>query len=399
MELELEHRIDGLLNQIRFAYLVDPALSAKSIAQLIDQLYKAIAQYRMKPVDPSPSPLGSSVVPRIAASRRSGPDITDDRDTLTFNARAVGLECLRLWQPVAEMKGIEFSATTRLQDPQGPIAILNAVRHTLFCLIGNAIKFTHGGTIELRLRAANDGSTLRFEVIDSGPGIPAEQRRQLVRHFRFPPDHVVDGIQSIRADLILATHLVRSVNGTIGHLDNPKGGSNFWIEVPACSHCKPPEADDNAGLVLNLRSNTSKCQRRPCVLVVDDDQLQRDLTTAILVTAGYEVVCAATGQAAVQAVEQKNFDVVVMDLNMPSLDGAQATQQIRSLKSERRFVPVLGLTVRDGPKYIQKCQNAGMNAHLAKPINPAKLKVAVALAVHSRPSGQQVGWFGNEAAN
>jgi CheY-like chemotaxis protein len=106
------------------------------------------------------------------------------------------------------------------------------------------------------------------------------------------------------------------------------------------------------------------------ILIVDDVAMNRDIAGSILRAAGYEVTCVASGAEAIAAVKVRGFDVVLMDVRMPVMDGLEATRHIRGLEGRRGLVPIVALTAQDFPEDIEECRRAGMNGHVSKPFDP-----------------------------
>ena len=116
------------------------------------------------------------------------------------------------------------------------------------------------------------------------------------------------------------------------------------------------------------------------VLIVDDVAMNREIAGSILRAAGYQVICVACGAEAIAAIKAREFDVVLMDVRMPVMDGLEATRHIRGLQGRRGLVPIVALTAQDFPEHIEECRQAGMNGHVSKPFAPDKLAAAVVRA-------------------
>jgi CheY-like chemotaxis protein len=166
------------------------------------------------------------------------------------------------------------------------------------------------------------------------------------------------------------------MGGSIGHTANPGGGSIFWLELPSEETAQSPPP--NAVATVPSPSGTS-------VLLVDDIGMNRDVIGAFLRAAGHEVTIAENGQDAVRLASEQIFDLILMDVRMPEMDGLEATRQIRSLLAPYGQVPILALTAYFFPDQVVQCQEAGMDGHVTKPVNYATLVQAVARTIARCP--------------
>jgi CheY-like chemotaxis protein/HPt (histidine-containing phosphotransfer) domain-containing protein len=179
----------------------------------------------------------------------------------------------------------------------------------------------------------------------------------------------MSGIEGSGLGLAIAAHLVRLMGGRIGYDDNPGGGSVFWVELPSGA-VSPAEVAVAAPLPLA----GWRCLR---VLVVDDDALNRNIANGFLCIAGHDVVCVDSGAAAVEAAAAGDFDVILMDVRMPGMNGLEATRLIRALPAPRGAVRVIAVTAQAFAEQIETCRQAGMDGHVSKPFKQAGLLAAL----------------------
>ena len=286
--------------------------------------------------------------------------------------------CLDLVRPGAEKKGLAL-----LMAPATPVWLhLDAarLRQVVVNLLGNAVKFTAAGSVELRLRRTAAGDRFRLEVVDTGPGIPVHHRDKLFRTFERLDGNALRSVEGAGLGLALSARLVTLMGGTIGYEDNPLGGSVFWLELPLHEVVPPPSPAAPA-----IPPENPMGAHGLHVLVVDDVAMNRDIAAAFLMGAGHQVVCAEGGEAAVRAAAATDFDLILMDVRMPGMDGLQATRGIRRLDGPRGGVPIVALTAQAFSEQVAECTAAGMSDHLGKPFNQAGL-----LAVVSRVARRQV---------
>ncbi len=297
-----------------------------------------------------------------------------------FDVREVAEACLDLIRPPAEAKGLALGIDVAPGTPRALFADETRLRQVLLNLLGNAVKFTGEGAIMLRLRPWADGAELRIEVADTGPGVPAEQRGRLFQEFERLDTDATRAAEGSGLGLSLSARLAGRMGGRLGHEDNPDGGSVFWLALPINTPTVAGPSDQpNAHAAPSLG-------RILRVLVADDVLMNRDVAAAFLRSAGHEVTCVEGGAEAVAAVAITDFDVILMDVRMPEMDGLEATRRIRTLEGARGGrVPIVALTAQAFTEQVDACREAGMDTHLAKPFDMDELLRVVARAAQPRP--------------
>ena len=294
--------------------------------------------------------------------------------------RALVEQCRDLVEPGAAARGLQSRA---LIDPAVPANFVTdeaMLRQVLLNLLGNAVKFTQHGSIEVRL--SGDERHITCEVIDTGVGVPAELRHRLFHDYeRLGADE--RGFEGSGLGLAMARTLVGSLGGEIGHRDNAGGGSVFWFSLPAgrmVEPAPPPPPHANDAAPLGALS----------ILIADDTPIARDSTAATLRAAGHQVTAARDGAEVVELAESGDFDVVLMDLRMPVLDGIEATRRIRAHCGPRGQVPIVAMTANAREEPVRQCREAGMDGYLTKPVTEVELLAAVARAVNCRGPAQVI---------
>jgi signal transduction histidine kinase/DNA-binding response OmpR family regulator len=282
--------------------------------------------------------------------------------------------CLAIVRPKAEAKGLGLMMT--VTTPGRVSADVTRLRQVLINLLGNAIKFTPSGKVDLCLMRTATGNGVRLEVVDTGPGIWARHRDKLFLAFERLNAHAAEGVEGTGLGLALTAQLVRAMDGRIGYTDNPGGGSIFWVELPAILDAP---AAPNVAVAANR--DTLPGVR---LLVVDDDALNREIASRFLTLGGHDVVCLDNGFDAVEAAKTEDFDAILMDVRMPGMNGLEATRLIRMLPGPRGAVPVIALTAQAFAEQIEICRAAGMNAHVSKPFSQETLLATVAEMVPPR---------------
>ena len=298
-----------------------------------------------------------------------------DLEEVTFALAEPVREVMALQSPLAAEKGIGLTAAL---DPALPARVIGdpgRLRQVLLNLVDNARKFTSAGTVALRL--TREGDRLAVEVRDTGPGIPAELRRRLFRRFQQADAGTARRHGGSGLGLMICRRLVEMMGGAIAVRSKPGEGSVFRFDLPLRAAPDPAAAATPAAPVAaNLTEGR--------LLLAEDSEASQLAAAAILRKAGYTVDLARDGAEAVTAAGAGRYDAILMDVRMPGLDGLGATARIRALPGEAGRVPILALTASALPGDAARCLAAGMDAHLAKPVDRARLLTAVAALLAGR---------------
>lgn len=262
---------------------------------------------------------------------------------------------------VAEAKGLALVVNV---DPAVPGWVLgdeDRLRQVLLNLLNNAVKFTARGQIDFRIEAINlEGAVhLRCSVRDTGIGIPADKRDRLFQRFSQVDGSIGRDFGGSGLGLAISKALIERMGGTIGVESEAGRGSVFWFELDLPVTMQPAIATEPSSPSAR---NTGKH-----LLLAEDVPLNQDLARAILERAGHRVDVVGDGTAAVAAVQASAYDLVLMDVQMPGLDGLSATRQIRRLDGAASRVPIMALTANVLPQQIAEFRAAGMDDHVGKP--------------------------------
>jgi len=291
--------------------------------------------------------------------------------------RAVMDEVQILWAPRAAQDGVTlligYEGDTELAG------MLDGPRLTQVFnnLIGHALKFARNGMVEASLKALVIGDQVRLEarVRDDGPGLDAARIEQIFDHAAGP-----DGAG---LSLSISRHIVEKMNGRIWAENNVGRGATFAFDLSA------PRAiiqQDEPSNISNL--DELDLQARPHILIADDNATNRVVAQALCEMFGCTSETVEDGQEALEAVQSRPFDLILMDIKMPRMDGVQATQAIRALPGESRNIPIVALTANADPEDARHYLAVGMAAVVEKPIKPERLRMAMnaALAAPAAPA-------------
>jgi signal transduction histidine kinase/FixJ family two-component response regulator len=300
-----------------------------------------------------------------------------DLVSVPFRLDDLADRCVAIVRLAAEQKGLELqtsiSATARgfvMGDP-------DRLRQILLNLLSNAVKFTDRGSVRLTVKAIEDSSKASgkggsrictFTVTDSGIGIAAERQRDLFQRFT----QLERGRGGTGLGLAICRRLVELMGGEIGMESQIGSGSTFWFSLPLLPAGSAAIQPDSA-----ILSSAESGATRARILLAEDLAMNRDLAVTMLTRAGHHVDAVDDGAAAVAAVQEQPYDLVLMDVQMPVMDGLEATRRIRALPGPVGGIPILALTAGVMQIEVERCLQAGMNAHLAKPLEKAKLLAAI----------------------
>lgn len=281
---------------------------------------------------------------------------------------------LDLFTPQAGAKDLDLALDCDAETAEVVLMVdPDRIRQLLLNLVGNAVKFTEAGGITLRARYRRSNGRLNVEVIDTGPGIAPDRRDRLFKRFSQVDGSLTRSHGGSGLGLAICKGLAEAMGGEIGADSQLGRGSRFWFAIPAQVADTADAATDIPGVELPTFAGIR-------VLVVDDHAANRELARLILAGIGAEISEAADGEEAVQLAAEWPFDVILMDLRMPRLDGPGALRRIREAPGPNDATPVLAFTADAGTEAAAHLAALGFEEVVAKPLEPGTLIAAVARA-------------------
>ncbi len=314
-------------------------------------------------------------------------------EDIEFDVQTVVDNVLDLLERPAETKGLHLSATVEDSVPAIVSGDPVRVRQVLINLIGNAIKFTRIGDVFVRIFEVDsiDGeAVLRFEVSDTGVGIAADKLDSIFHPFVQADMSTSRKYGGSGLGLSISGQLVGLMGGDCGVWSQPGDGSTFWFTVRVrtprlagdiTDDTAPEEATDgslprSAGMVSMVldpvaeqSSSTDAKPEAGRLLLAEDNLINQKVVVAMLSSGGYRVDTVVNGAEAVKAVAATPYDAVLMDCQMPELDGYEATAAIRALKGAGRLTPIIAITAGAGEDDVDRCLAMGMDAYISKPVS------------------------------
>ena len=296
-------------------------------------------------------------------------------ETLSFSPSHMMRGIVDLMKARADAKGLTLTLALSPDLPQWIKADPTRLRQVLFNLVSNAIKFTHRG--EVRVSALHvpqsDGSIdVMFEVSDTGIGIPANAVAHVFERFSQADSSITRQFGGTGLGLAICKHIVTLMGGKIGVESETGKGSRFWFNIPTTLGEAPQEVSSAA--IDRARYDFGRLR----ILIADDSPVNQIFMSAMLTRRGHIVDAVTNGLEAVQSVRRYNYDLVLMDVQMPEMDGPTATAQIRKLQGSEAATPIIALTADAMSGRREKYLAAGMDDYVTKPVKTAELFSAMA---------------------
>lgn len=390
---ELKGRLRAALAEARTARIeaekaaaVKTEFLANMSHELRTPLTSVVGFTRLAAEQPDLSPLSRDYIDRVGeASRALLCAVNDILDFSKLEAGEVSLRpepvavhglmrrTLDLFSPQAAAKDLALQLED-LTPPGLTIAIdADRLRQVLLNLVGNAVKFTAQGRVTLSATYDEAAERLALAVVDTGPGIPADRIDRLFKRFSQVDGGLNRGHGGTGLGLAICKGIVETMGGEIGVASVVGEGSRFFLSVPA-ARAQSPVAEAVDERPAAPRDGVK-------VLVTDDHPANRELVRLFLSAVGAQITEAADGEAAVEATAREVFDVILMDLRMPKLDGIGAVARIRGAEGPNRTTPILAFTADAATAFDARLEALGFDGAVAKPVEPSQLISAILGAV------------------
>lgn len=294
---------------------------------------------------------------------------------IDFDLHQLISESLDLFYRKASDKGIALGSKIATDLPHGFIGDPTRIRQILVNLIGNAVKFTERGSVTLDVSVSeqtDDRVALQFEVVDTGIGIQADHQDGLFQDFAQLDASTARKYEGTGLGLAISKRLTELMGGEIGVKSIDGKGSIFWFTV----HGRPSNMEV-ATTTEAISEKEDRATRSLDILLAGDNDLNQMIMTAVLSKFDHHITVVDNGRAAVEAVSKDDFDLILMDIRMPEMDGPDATRTIRQQPNSKAGIPIITVTADAVVENRQDYFDAGMNACTTKPINLPELLDAI----------------------
>jgi CheY-like chemotaxis protein len=302
-------------------------------------------------------------------------------------------ETVNIMTPEVRRKGLDFAISVAEEVPDTVVGDEVRLRQVLLNLIGNAVKFTERGKVVVRVtarRSASDGKReLTFSVTDTGIGIPNDKKELLFRAFSQVDASLSRRYGGTGLGLAISKEIVELMGGTITFVSEEGVGSAFTFTIPLREAGSERDALSAAeSYSLEAMNTAQQGDRIPLILLAEDDSTIRQVLGLMLKRANYNLDVAEDGLKAIELWTKGGYDLVLMDIQMPRLNGFEATRAIREKERERGgHTPIVAMTAHASKEAEEHCLAAGMDAYISKPIDFAKTLLVMGDIIRKKASG------------
>ena len=292
-------------------------------------------------------------------------------DPTDFSLRDLLADIERMMRIAAAGKGLEFRVITTAWLPSGIHGDSGRIRQVLVNLIGNALKFTRAGSVAVEVTATRrEGKLLlRFEIRDAGIGIPADRVDSLFKPFSQVDASTTRRYGGTGLGLSIVKRLAELMGGGVGVQSQTGKGSTFWFTAAVEEATVQQSEDRSYKPVVHARAT---CAAR--ILIAEDNLVNEKVALRVLQQLGYTADAVRDGRATVEAWGSGNYDLILMDCQMPEMDGYEATREIRRREQPGQHIPIIALTAHAMKDDDLKCKAAGMDSYLTKPLDRVLLE-------------------------
>ena len=288
-------------------------------------------------------------------------------ESVPFNLRDIIGTTILMMSAKSKQKDIDLNFEVDGKIPQRLLGDAVRLNQILLNLVSNAIKFTEEGSISIKvicLEQSEDRILLDFSVKDTGMGIPPEKQETIFESFEQVTNDTTRSFGGAGLGLSIVKQLVTLQNGEIFVISKPGQGADFHFRLAFV------RLDDAASKAIPEKTTTANASGKGIrVLVVEDNLVNQMLVLKVLKRQGFETDMAENGLIALDKVENNDYDIILMDLQMPKMDGYEATQKIRSLTTDKKDIPIMALSAHTFKGEYERCIAMGMDDFISKPFD------------------------------
>lgn len=367
---EEKHKADAA-NKAKSDFLASMSHELRTPLNVIMGMSQLLSRSNMKPehvkfvesISRSSKVLLSLIEDVLDLSKIEAGKINFDHNPFSLNTLVD--DVMDSFQSTAKQKGIELLREDEFSSDLIVVGDQVRLKQILINLLGNAIKFTDQGSVTLKTQVLSDVSTtaqsIYFEVKDTGIGIEQESFHRIFKRFSQADSGSARKFGGTGLGLAISKQLVELMNGSIG-FDSEKGkGSTFWFQI---------QLQKSTTTHLNEQDDKSITDLKDFKIMVVDDNIENlRVLKLMLEETGAEIIAAQSGYEALDGIKNKDLDIILMDMQMPELDGLETTRRLRAFSDKKNKIPVIALTANAMPGDREKCLEAGMNDYATKPVD------------------------------
>lgn len=283
-------------------------------------------------------------------------------EVIPFNLTELVRQVISIFEPTAEKKGIVIDYVTTTCDEVTFQGDPTRLKQILFNLMSNAIKFTSAGTVRMIAEWSESDTSLSISVADTGIGIPQNKVEELFQPFVQADNSHARQYGGTGLGLVITKKLVELMGGTVKLVSEFGVGSTFSFQIPIGGQVR----------ISNLHGSSSQIEKNPSstnvILVAEDNEMNQQVVRAMLKRLDYDLVIAADGAKAFAAFQARKFSLVLMDCQMPHVDGFQATEMMRKFEGSSHRTPIVAMTANAMKGDRDRCIQIGMDDYLSKPV-------------------------------
>jgi PAS domain S-box-containing protein len=299
-------------------------------------------------------------------------------ERVPFSVKDVVRATVKEFSVQAKNKQLSLECDFSIDIPEMAVGDPGRLRQILMNLVGNALKFTDRGEIMVRVMRPHDG-TLQFSVSDTGIGISAEKQKSIFEAFVQADTSSTRHYGGTGLGLAIVSQLVALMQGRIWVESEPGKGSTFYFTARFGQSAAIRAEDETQ---RRHEPTAAKPARKLRILIADDNLVNLRLARSLLAKQGHSAVDVSSGREALAALEQQSFDLVLMDVQMPDMDGFETTKAIRAQeRASKKHLPIVAMTAHAMIGDRERCLAAGMDSYVTKPVDAAKLFTAIADAL------------------